>query len=138
MYCIKTHPSVGASILSEIKQMREIVPGVLCHHEREDGRGYPNGIKGDQIPLVSKIIALADSFDAMTSRRTYRDAMSVKQAINEIQKGLGTQYDKVVGRAFLESDIYRLWEIIQKGFTSVYEDSALSEYGTLAVGTLIR
>jgi putative nucleotidyltransferase with HDIG domain len=97
MYCIKTHPSVGASILSEIKQMREIVPGVLCHHEREDGRGYPNGIKGDQIPLVSKIIALADSFDAMTSRRTYRDAMSVKQAINEIQKGLGTQYDKVVG-----------------------------------------
>ncbi|MHC5076310.1 MAG: HD-GYP domain-containing protein, partial [Planctomycetota bacterium] len=138
MYCIKTHPSVGASILSEIKQMREIVPGVLCHHEREDGRGYPNGIKGDQIPLVSKIIALADSFDAMTSRRTYRDAMSVKQAIDEIQKGLSTQYDEVVGRVFLESDIYRLWDIIQKGFTGVYEDSALSEYGTLAVGTLIR
>jgi HD-GYP domain-containing protein (c-di-GMP phosphodiesterase class II) len=138
MYCIKTHPSVGASILSEIKQMRDIVPGVLCHHEREDGQGYPNGIKGGQIPLVSKIISLADSFDAMTSRRTYRDAMSVKQAINEIGKGLGTQFDETIGRVFLQSDIYRLWDIIQKGFTGVYEEGALSEYGTLAVGTLLK
>ncbi|MHC4187054.1 MAG: HD-GYP domain-containing protein [Planctomycetota bacterium] len=138
MYCIKTHPSVGASILSEIKQMRDIVPGVLCHHEREDGRGYPNGIKGDQIPLVSKIIALADSFDAMTSKRTYRDAMSVKQAINEIEKALGSQFDETVGRVFIQSDIYRLWDIIQKGFTGVYEEGALSEYGTLAVGTLLK
>ncbi|MHC4133000.1 MAG: HD-GYP domain-containing protein [Planctomycetota bacterium] len=138
MYCIKTHPSVGASILSEIKQMRDIVPGVLCHHEREDGQGYPNGIKGHQIPLVSKVIALADSFDAMTSRRTYRDAMSIKQAMNEIEKGLGNQFDETIGRIFLQSDIYRLWDIIQKGFTGVYEEGALSEYGTLAVGTLLK
>jgi len=136
--CITTHPSVGASILSEIKQMREIVPGVLCHHEREDGKGYPNGIKSEQIPMVSKIIALADSFDAMTSKRTYRDALSVKQAIREIERGLGTQFDETVGKAFLESDIYKLWDIIQKGFSGVYEDSALSEFGTLAVGALIR
>ena len=118
--------------------MRDIVPGVLCHHEREDGQGYPNGIKGGQIPLVSKIISLADSFDAMTSRRTYRDALSVKQAINEIEKGLGTQFDETIGRIFLQSDIYRLWDIIQKGFTGVYEEGALSEYGTLAVGTLLK
>jgi HD-GYP domain-containing protein (c-di-GMP phosphodiesterase class II) len=137
-YCIKTHPAVGASILSEIKQMRDIVPAVLCHHEREDGKGYPNGIKSEQIPLVSKIIALSDSFDAMTSRRTYRDAMSVKQAMEEIEKGLGTQFDKTIGRIFLQSDIYQLWDIIQEGFTGAYEDGALSEYGALAIGTLIK
>ncbi|MHC4757410.1 MAG: HD domain-containing phosphohydrolase [Planctomycetota bacterium] len=138
MNCIKTHPSVGASILSEIKQMRDIVPGVLSHHERVDGKGYPNGVKGQQIPLVSKIISLADSFDAMTSRRTYRDALSVKEAMNEIEQGLGTQFDEKIGRIFLQSDVYRLWDIIQKGFTGVYEEGALSEYGTLAVGTLLR
>ena len=135
---IRTHPSIGAGILGEIKQMRDIVPGVLHHHERTDGRGYPNGLTGDQIPLIAKIIGLADSFDAMTSKRVYRNALTLQQAISEIQKGLGTQFDEKVGRAFINSDVYELWDILQEGFSEVYGTGNLQEYGALAVGTLIR
>ena len=138
--CIKKHPSIGAGILREIKQMRDIVPGVLCHHERIDGRGYPNGLAGEQVPLIGKIIGLADSFDAMTSKRTYRDAMTVEQALGEIEKGLGTQFDEKVGGLFLKSDVYRLWEILQggPGLSGPYENEDFADYGATAVGTLIR
>ena len=135
---IKMHPSIGAGILREIKQMRDIVPGVLCHHERIDGSGYPNGLTGEQIPLTGKIVGLADSFDAMTSKRTYRDAMSVEQALIEIEKGLGTQFDEKIGRVFLNSDVYQLWEIMRDGFSEIYRSSAFAEYGTAAVGMLIK
>ena len=117
--CIKVHPAVGAGILSGIKQMNDIVPGVLCHHERADGSGYPNGLTSEQIPLIGKIVGLADSFDAMTSKRTYRDAMSLEKALSEIEKGLGTQFDEKVGRVFIDSDVYQLWDIIQYGFSEV-------------------
>jgi len=135
---IKQHPSIGAGILHEIKQMRDIVPGVLCHHERVDGKGYPGGLVGEQIPLTGKIVGLADSFDAMTSKRTYRDAMTVEQALAEIEKELGAQFDRKVGRAFLDSDVYQLWDIIQNGFSEIYGSSDSVEYGAAAVGTLIR
>ena len=135
---IKAHPQIGASILSEIKQMREIVPGVLCHHERVDGKGYPKGLTGDQIPLIGKIIALADAFDAMTSKRVYREALSIKRAVAEIKKGIGTQFDPEVATVFVESDIRKLWSIIQDGFIESWDYSNFSEYGTVAVGTLIR
>jgi HD-GYP domain-containing protein (c-di-GMP phosphodiesterase class II) len=136
--CIRIHPSVGAEILGEIKQMREIVPGVLRHHERVDGKGYPDGLVGEQIPLIGKIVGLADSFDAMTSKRTYRGAMTVGEAMAEIERGLGTQFDEKVGRVFINSDIYQLWDIMQDGFTEIYTIGNLSEYGAVAVGTLIR
>jgi len=135
---IKSHPQIGASILSEIKQMKDIVPGVLCHHERVDGKGYPKGITGDQIPLIGKIISLADAFDAMTSRRVYREALSIKRALAEIEKATGTQFDEEVARVFLQSDIRKLWNIIQDGFIESWDYSNFSEYGTVAVGTLIR
>jgi len=135
---IKKHPSIGAGILREIQQMRDIVPGVLCHHERVDGRGYPNGLVGEKIPLTGKIVGLADSFDAMTSKRTYRNAMTVEQALAEIERGLGTQFDEKLGRIFLESDVYRLWDIIRDGFGEIYGSNSSEEYGTAAVGTLIR
>ncbi len=135
---IKQHPSTGAGILHEIKQMRDIVPGVLSHHERVDGKGYPDGLMGDQIPLTGKIVGLADSFDAMTSKRTYRDAMTMEQALAEIEKGLGTQFDEEVGRVFLDSDVKRLWDIIQNGFSEIYRSSDYVEYGAAAVGMLIR
>jgi len=138
---IRKHPSIGAGILREMKQMREIVPGVLYHHERVDGKGYPNGLKGDEIPLISKIIGLADSFDAITSKRTYRSARNIEQALKEIEKGLGTQFDEEIGRVFLNSDVHLLWDIlIQNSPESVgiYGRSDLAEYGTAAVGTLIR
>lgn len=136
--CIKKHPSIGAGILREIKQMRDIVPGVLSHHERSDGRGYPDGLTGEQIPLIGKIVQLADSFDAMTSKRTYRDAMSVEKALEEIEKGLGTQFDEEIGRVFLASDVYQLWNTIRDGFSEVYGGIRPKEYGAAAVGTLIR
>jgi HD-GYP domain-containing protein (c-di-GMP phosphodiesterase class II) len=136
--CIRRHPSIGASILRGIKQMRDIVPGVLCHHERVDGQGYPDGLAGEDIPLTGKIVGLADSFDAMTSRRTYRDAMSVEHALEEIRKGLGTQFDEKIGRLFLESDIYHLWDMIQEGGPESYDTAHFADYGTDAVGTLLR
>ena len=135
---VKKHPSIGAGILREITQMRDIVPGVLCHHERIDGGGYPNGLVGEQIPLTGKIVGLADSFDAMTSKRTYRDALTVEQALAEIEKGLGTQFDEKLGRVFLDSDVHRLWNIIRDGFSEIYGNNNSEEYGAAAVGTLIR
>jgi HD-GYP domain-containing protein (c-di-GMP phosphodiesterase class II) len=135
---IRKHPSIGAGILSGIKQMRDIVPGVLCHHERADGKGYPNGLVGGQIPLVGKIVGLADSFDAMTSKRTYRDAMTVEEARTEIENGLGTQFDEKVGRVFINSDVHQLWDIMQEGLAEIYGNGNLSEYGTAAVGELVR
>ncbi len=137
---IRAHPSIGAGILSEIKQMRDIVPGVLAHHERPDGKGYPGGLVGQQIPLVGRIVGLADGFDAMTSKRVYRDALTVGQALAEIERGLGTQFDEEVGNVFLKSDVYQLWDAIQEGsdFIGISGKSSFSEYGTVAVGTLIR
>ena len=134
---IRTHPSIGAGILSQIKQMSDIVPGVLCHHERIDGRGYPNGLDGKEMPLMAKIIGLADSFDAMTSDRIYRKAMSLEEAITQIEKGLGAQFDEKVGTIFINSDIYQLWDIIRNGIgeNDGYLDAV--EYGTLAVGSII-
>lgn len=135
---IQNHPRIGASILSEIRQMDDIVPGVLCHHERLDGKGYPQGLSGDQIPLIGKILSLADAFDAMTSRRVYRDAMSIRRALAEIEKGVGTQFDAEVVRAFLDSDVEKLWRIIQDGFIESWDYSNFAEYGVEAVGALIR
>jgi len=137
---IRTHPSIGAGILGEIKQMRSIVPGILCHHERMDGRGYPNGLPAEKIPLVGRIVGLADGFDAMTSKRVYRDALSIEEAMAEIERGLGTQFDEKIGRIFLDSDVNQLWDTIQDGshFAGVYGRNGSSGYGAVAVGTLIR
>jgi len=135
---IKRHPVIGANILSGIKQMRDIVPGVLCHHERVDGKGYPNGLTDKKIPLIGKIISLADSFDAMTSKRVYRDAMTIEQAMAEIKKGLGTQFDEGIGRVFIESDIYKMWDIMQNAFSDMAQDKEFSDYGAVAVGTLLK
>jgi HD-GYP domain-containing protein (c-di-GMP phosphodiesterase class II) len=88
--------------------------------------------------LTGKIIGLADSFDAMTSRRTYRDAMSVEHALDEIRKGLGTQFDARIGAVFLESDIERLWEILQEDGLASYDAAHFADYGTEAIGTLLR
>jgi putative nucleotidyltransferase with HDIG domain len=135
---IKTHPAIGAGILSEIRQMNDIVPAVLYHHERYDGKGYPKGLSGDQIPLCGKIVMIADSFDAMTSKRTYREALSVEDAISEIKNGLGIQFDPEIGSLFINSDIEKLWGIIQNGGTDDLYSENFSDYGTVAVGALLR
>ncbi|MCX5661752.1 MAG: HD-GYP domain-containing protein [Planctomycetota bacterium] len=90
---IKLHPQIGARILQDIRQMQDLIPGVLYHHERWDGRGYPFGAAGADIPLFGRLICLADSFDAMSSNRTYRQAMRLEQVLSEISRCAGKQFD---------------------------------------------
>ncbi|HRU14442.1 MAG TPA: HD domain-containing protein [Anaerohalosphaeraceae bacterium] len=135
---ILAHPKIGASILSEIPQMRQIIPGVLYHHERYDGSGYPEGLRGEEIPLCARIIAMADAFDAMTSRRVYREAMSIRRALTEVEKGSGVQFDPAVVQTFLGSPVEHLWEVIQDEFIETWDFSNFEEYGIKAVGALIR
>jgi ribonuclease P protein subunit RPR2 len=99
---MRRHPSIGAEIVSPIRFLAGAVEIVRSHHERWDGGGYPRGLRGEQIPLAARIFALADSFDAMTSDRPYRDAMPVERALGEIADGVGTQFDPDVAGAFLE------------------------------------
>ena len=101
---IKKHPEIGARILRDIKQIEDIIPGVLHHHERWDGRGYPMGLSGDSIPLMGRIICLADCFDAMSSSRTYRTALPLEHVLGEIRKCAGTQFDPRLAEAFLQID----------------------------------
>ncbi len=100
---LKEHPVIGADILSQIKALRGTVSLVLHHHERFDGRGYPKGLKGKQIPLGARILAVADAYDAMISVRRHREAISRSAALEEIKKGAGTQFDPEIVRAFIET-----------------------------------
>ena len=99
---IKTHPSRGASIIEPAKFLKEKVPLIKYHHERFDGKGYPEGLKGHDIPMLARIICVADSYDAMTSKRAYRDVMPREEARNELIRCSGTQFDPKVVSAFLE------------------------------------
>jgi HD-GYP domain-containing protein (c-di-GMP phosphodiesterase class II) len=83
---VRNHPLMGARILGYIEAMRDVVPIVRHHHERMDGSGYPDGLKGDQIPLLARILAVADAYDAMTSPRPYRQAMTPEQALHELRR----------------------------------------------------
>jgi HD-GYP domain-containing protein (c-di-GMP phosphodiesterase class II) len=99
---IKEHPMIGVNILKSIKELEGAVPGVKYHHERYDGQGYPEGLKEQEIPLIATIIAVADSFDAMSTNRPYRTAMGKVQAINEISRLRGRQFSPLVADAFLD------------------------------------
>lgn len=99
---IKKHPQIGANILGESELFKNIIPFVKYHHERYDGRGYPEGLIGDNIPYVARIAAVADSFDAMSSRRVYRDSLPKEIVREEIVKNLGTQFDPEIGSTFLD------------------------------------
>lgn len=99
---IKQHPVIGAKILMQSNYTQEMVNVVMHHHERYDGRGYPEGLSGEDIPLGARIIAIADSIDAMTSRRCYRDALSLEFCREEIEKNLGKMYDPAIGKMVLE------------------------------------
>ncbi len=100
---IKQHSTMGAEILEPIRQLREIIPGVKYHHEKVDGRGYPEGLKGDNIPLLAKIVAVADTYDAMTTDRPYRRALSKEEALEELKRCAGTQFDENVVKAFIKA-----------------------------------
>lgn len=98
---IKTHPIIGADILKSITSVEMIYQGARWHHERYDGKGYPDGLKGEEIPLVARIIGVADAYDAMTSARAYRQVMSKEKVNEEIRNNLSTQFDPLLGRIML-------------------------------------
>jgi HD-GYP domain-containing protein (c-di-GMP phosphodiesterase class II) len=111
---IKMHPQIGARILQDIRHMEDLLPGVLYHHERWDGRGYPHGLAGEDIPLYGRLIGLADAFDAMTSTRTYRQAMSLEDVLVEIRRCAGTQFDPDLAEIFLSLDFTPFFDLLKK------------------------
>jgi len=109
---IRRHPVLGAEIISPITQLKELIPSIRHHHERYDGKGYPDKLKGEDIPLISRILAVADTFDALTSERPYRNGLSDKAAVEEMKVVKGTQLDSACVEAFLAG--YRKGFIIRE------------------------
>jgi len=112
---IKKHPGIGANILKAIGTFKDLVPVVYHHHERFDGKGYPNGIYGEQIPLFARIIAIADSFDAITSTRPYRKALHIEKALVEIELNGGKQFDPSISNVFID----RFIDIFDEAFKNI-------------------
>ena len=114
---IKNHPSIGAHILSTATIFQDIIPIVKHHHEKYDGNGYPSKLSGENIPYLARIAAIADSFDAMTSKRTYRDSLDIEIVKNEFRRCRGTQFDPNLTDVFLdilENDYDKILEIQKK------------------------
>ena len=99
---IKTHPTIAANIFSVSDIYKDIYPIMYYHHERYDGKGYPTGIKGKQIPLLARILSICDCFDAIVSKRTYKEGASIEFALSEIEKNAGTQFDPELAPKFIE------------------------------------
>ena len=97
---MKSHVTRGAEILKDFTLVEHVAEGARYHHERYDGRGYPDGLKGEEIPLIGRIIGVADAFDAMTSNRVYRNHMDTDYVMNELQRGRGAQFDPEAVDAF--------------------------------------
>ena len=114
---IKMHPEIGKHILSNATLFNNIIPIVLHHHERYDGKGYPSGLKGNKIPDLVRIVTIADAFDAMSSRRTYRNNLEMDVIKEEIRKNRGTQFDPKAADVFLdilENEFEKIQEIQEK------------------------
>ena len=100
---MQKHPIVGAEIIGHIKQLKDVIPGMRYHHERADGKGYPEGLKGVTIPLIARIISVADTYDAMTTNRPYHNALDEAKAIAELKRCTGLQFEKDVVEAFIQA-----------------------------------
>ena len=99
---IRTHPDAGARLIEGVSDFRPALPYVLHHHERWDGNGYPHGLKAAAIPIEARLLGVADAFDAMTSARAYRSALSVDQALSELRRCAGTQFDPELAHSFVD------------------------------------
>jgi ribonuclease P protein subunit RPR2 len=108
---IKSHPVVGAKILEPLRFLTRETCAVRHHHERWDGTGYPDGLGGEDIPLVARVVTVADVFDAITSNRPYRTALALDEAREEITRGIGSHFDPAVVEAFMRIPPERLDEI---------------------------
>jgi HD-GYP domain-containing protein (c-di-GMP phosphodiesterase class II) len=98
---MKTHPQKGFKIMSQIPAMRDFLPGMYMHHEMINGQGYPQGLKGDELPMQARIVSVADTFDAMTTERPYQRAMDLEAALTRLKSFIGTRYDARVVAAFI-------------------------------------
>ena len=107
---VKKHPEIGYRILSTLSEMSNIADYVLAHHERYDGTGYPKGLKGEEIPLASRIMAVAGAYDAMRTNRPYRVALSEDQIVKEFINNAGTQFDPDLSKLFVEKILKREWQ----------------------------
>ncbi|MCC6228353.1 MAG: HD-GYP domain-containing protein [Phycisphaerales bacterium] len=123
---IKRHPEIGHSILRTVVPLGPALPGVLSHHERWDGKGYPHGLSGEGIPLIARIIGLADTFDAMSSNRSYRSALSREKVLAEIVRCAGSQFDPQLAPLFVSLDFTGFDALIAKhaGDASTYQAAA--------------
>lgn len=99
---MKKHPTIGKDILSNSELFEDILPIVMYHHERFDGKGYPYGLSDNNIPLLARIVSVADAFDAMTSRRSYRDELNLSYVKNELKSNSGTQFDPIITKTLLD------------------------------------
>jgi len=99
---MRTHPEIGARIVDGTPELAHIAESILCHHERWDGKGYPRNLSGSDIPLISRILSVVDAYDAMVSDRPYHKAIQPDQALAEIARNSGTQFDPTVAREFVE------------------------------------
>ncbi|MBI5026932.1 MAG: HD-GYP domain-containing protein, partial [Nitrospirae bacterium] len=99
---VKRHPGKGADVLSPISQLGDIIPWIRGHHERYDGKGYPDGLKGEEIPLQARILSVADAYDSMTAERPYRKTPGREKAIEELKRYSGIQFDPEVVDIFLK------------------------------------
>jgi len=105
---IQKHPEIGYRILSSVNEFSEIATYILEHHERWDGKGYPRGLNGEEITLYARIIAIADSYDAMTNQRSYRNGLSEQEAIDEIIRCAGTQFDPDIAKVFIDQVLVKI------------------------------
>jgi putative nucleotidyltransferase with HDIG domain len=111
---IRQHVTIGHTILSDLRQLRSILPGVLYHHERFDGKGYPSGLAATDIPFLGRMLAVADAYDAMTTARPYRQEMPLEAVERILREGAGTQWDSTVVEAFFRCR-HRIHSIRQRG-----------------------
>ncbi len=127
---VMTHPIRGAQVLAPLKGFFPDLPkGVAAHHERWDGKGYPRGLKGRRIPLVSRVVAIADSFDAITHRRRYSHARSFSEAIRAIEEGRGTQFDPELADLFLSPPVRGKIEEVTREANKPHKNSDNRRHG---------
>lgn len=134
---IKSHTTIGGDILREIETIPDVALGAKYHHERYDGKGYPEGLKGDEIPEVAKIICICDAYDAMSSRRVYREKLPVEAILKQFEEGKGTQFDAYYTDVFLEL-IKEDGLSVQENTGKQNDEKTLSGESTLLLNQIVK